>query len=186
MHHLTGVPIHLDLLVSHLVDGADQLIKLLVHRILSRVVLLFLLLVVDTDLVDLVGENVHCLSLNFNVGIHLAQVLDQVSELRPHLVLLPLTESPHPSLKLADLALPDVLVSANHLLLHNQHILVVLELFVHVQNPDKVSDHRDLFLGRSLNFHLLDTVECVAHDSDEQVHEQELSDECGEDEEHPN
>lgn len=180
------MPVHLFLLVIHVVDGVDKLIKLLAHRILRLVVLLFLLLVIDTNLVDLVRENVHCLTLNFNVRVHLVQVLDQVSELRPHLLLLALTESPHPSLKLTDLALPDVLRSANHLLLDNQDILVVLELFVHVQDPDKVSDHRDLFLGRSLDLHLLDTVECVAHDSDQQVHEQELGDECRQDKEHPN
>jgi len=77
-------------------------------------------------------------------------------------------------------------VSAHHLLLNDQDILVVLELFVHVQNPDKVSDHRDLFLGGSLDLHLLDTIECVAHDSDQQVHEQELGDECRQDKEYPN
>lgn len=98
LQHLTGVPVHLDLLVIHVVDRVDQLIELLVHRRLRLVVLLFLLLVIDTNLIDLVRENVHGLSLNFDVGVHLVQVLDQVSELRPHLLLLALTESSHPSL----------------------------------------------------------------------------------------
>ena len=177
---------HLLLRFADRIQSVGQPIELIMHGALSVLVLLLLLLVVDADLVDLVVDLVDLIVLNLDNVVHLAHMLSQVGEARIELIMLALAETVHASLELANLAIPNVLVVADHLLLHNKHILLVLELLAHVKHPDEVSDHRDFFLRASLHFHLLDTVKSVAHDGNQEVHEQELSDEGRQDEQNPN
>jgi len=78
----------------------------------------------------------------------------------------------HVGLELAYLALPVVGATGQDLLFHDEDVLLVFELFLHVDDPNKVFHHADLLLGRRLHPHLLHAVESVAHHSDEEVHEQ--------------
>ena len=92
----------------------------------------------------------------------------------------------HEILQLADLALPNVLLTCNHLLLHSDDVLAVFEFFLKVQYPDEICNHSDFLLCRSLNFEFLNTVKGVTHNRNEQVHENQLDNERAKDEEEPN
>ena len=74
----------------------------------------------------------------------------------------------------------------DHLLLNKCDVLGSAEVLLEVKHPDEVSDHRDLLFGGGLHSELLHTVESVAHDGDQQVHEDQLRDESGKEEEDPN
>ena len=89
----------------------------------------------------------------------------------------------HEILELADLPLPNVLLTCNHLLLHSDDVLAVFELFLKVQNPDEICNHGDLLLCRSLNFEFLNAIKGVTHNRNKQVHENQLDDERAKDEE---
>ena len=88
----------------------------------------------------------------------------------------------HEILELADLPLPNVLLTCNHLLLHSDDVLAVFELFLKVQNPDEICNHGDLLLCRSLNFEFLNAIKGVTHNRNKQVHENQLDDKRAKDE----
>jgi len=55
----------------------------------------------------------------------------------------------------------------------------------HVDDPDKVLHHVNLFLRCGLHFHVLNAIKSVTHDGNEEVHRDDLGDKGGQEEENP-
>ena len=91
----------------------------------------------------------------------------------------------HMSLQLANLAFPCISVCRQDLLLHDQHVLAIGKLLFHINDPDEVLHHVNLLFGSSLHFHVLNSIESITHDGDQQVHEDNLRNESGQEEEDP-
>ena len=147
--------------------GSEKEVELVVQ--LSQLVasLLLALLVRVADLRDSVLKRAETFLLDLDLSLHLAERRFHIRELHLHLRLSGLVLMLHVGLQLTDLAFPDVLGISNSLLVDKKNVLVVLELLLNVKHPDEVSDHGNLLLCGSLYLHLLDSVECIAHDSDQ-------------------
>ena len=158
-------------LVVQAIDPAHHDITILVVLLLDHAHL-------GLDLVD-------SLLLHPAVVVDLSELLENRADLSLEVRLRGIVLVLDEVLELADLALPNALILRDHLLLSNDDILDILELFLNVEDPEEVSDHRDFLLGGGLHFDLLHTIECVSHDGDQQVHEQELCQECCHNEKDP-
>lgn len=163
----------------------EQHVKFLSDRVQLFLSLSLVLGVRSVDLTDDGRKLIHGSRLQLLRPVHVRDLVLHVCELSLCLSLIRLGLVDNGTLNLSNLSFPLVLFATDHHLLHRDDILVLLELFLQVEHPDKISDERNPFASGSLGLHLRDAVEGVAHDGNQKVHEEELGHEGGQEEEHP-